>query len=337
MVDVAQHIRIFDQKPADELVPKRTSAIKDLAGKLTGPKDVEGLMKMASSLVAAAKFDKKLPDDFANEVTASIKKHAPAFVREGRDLELSTIAMLSVLAALDGGTKQGQLERLDFIAVAIWLGLSFQKPVKESRAEALRSEVLKAASEYVVTAAKNARERRAPYLGAALKPDNSNLGDVVTGLKNAITRLNQNAVVDREEIDFLWWSVTTWSGALEAPYGDATAYSAAIALGLDGGARLRRMPQDVHKQLVLRRLTAADPVDLAGLMAAVGDDRLRLLTKIPMASAARDNPEIFPLMSSLLSGAVQKNASKEPKSIEEWTVRTLIEAVALGVIYQHEV
>lgn len=336
MVDVAQHIRIFDQRPADELVPKRTAAIKDLAGKLTAPKDVEGLMKMASNLIAAAKFDKKLPEDIANEATASIKKQAPAFVREGRDLELSTIAMLSVLVALDGGAKQGQLERLDFIAVAVWLGLSFQQPVKESRAEALRSEVLKAASDYVVAAAKNARERGRPTFGAALKTDNSNLSDVVVGLKNAITRLNQNAVIDREEIDFLWWSVTTWSSALEAPYSDANAYSSAIAFGLDGGARLRRLPQDVHKQLVLRRLTAADPVDLAGLMSAVGDDRLKLLTKVPMASTARDNPEIFPVMSALLSGSVQKSASKEPKSIEEWTVRALLEAVALGVIYQYE-
>jgi hypothetical protein len=337
MVDVAQHIRIFDQRPADELVPKRTAAIKDLAGKLTAPKDVEGLIKMASSLVAAAKFDKKLPEDIATEATASVKKHAPAFVREGRDLELSTIALLSVLVALDGGTKQGQLERLDFIAVAVWLGLSFQQPVKESRAEALRSEVLNAVSDYVVAGAKNARERGKPTFGAALKPDNTNLSEVINGLKSAITRLNQNAVVDREEIDFLWWSVTLWSSALEAPYSDANPYSSAIAFGLDGGSRLRRMPQDVHKQLVLRRVKAGEPVDLAGLISAVGDDRLRLLLKIPMAHAARDNPEIFPLMSSLLSGSVPKSAPKDTKSIEDWTIRSLLEAAALGVIRQHEV
>ncbi|MET3900702.1 hypothetical protein ABIB57_004668 [Devosia sp. UYZn731] len=337
MVDVAQHIRIFDQKPADELVPKRTAAIKDLASKLTGPKDVDGLMKMASNLVAAAKFDKKLPEELAQEATASIKKQSPAFVREGRDLELSTIALLAMLGAIDGGTKQGIIERLNFLSAGVWLGLSFQQPNKESRIEALRVEVLHAARDYVARGAENARERKAPALGAPLKPENTNLGEVVSNLRASVERLNRNAVVDREEIDFLWWSVTKWSSALDGLYDEASAYSAAIAFGLDGGARLRRMPLDVHKHLVLRRIRAAEPVSLAGLIAAVGDDRLRILTKIPDASTARTNPEIFPVMSSLLSGSAPKSASKDLQSVEAWTVRALLEATALGLINQHEV
>ncbi len=337
MVDIAQHVRIFDQKPADELIPKRKAAIKEIAGKLIAPKTVDALFRMSNDLVIAARFDKKLPEDLAESATTSIKKQSQAFVREGRDIELSTTLLLAALTAIETGGKQGQLDHLDFLATGLWLGLSMQPPSKDARVEALRSELLTAARKYVLAGAENSRERKAPALGAELETGNTNLGLVIGNLRSSIDRLNKNAVVDREEIDFLWWSVSNWSATLDKPYGEAEPYAAAIALGLDGAARLRRLPLEMHKYLVTRRVREAEPLALSALIKAVDADLAALSGSVPAVSVAKDNPEVFPLMSSLITGSPSKAISKDPRSVRDWSKRALMEAASLGIIHQHGV
>lgn len=332
MVDIAQHIRIFDTKPADDLIKKRTAAIKDIAAKLTSPKSVGELFKVANDVVTAARFDKKLPEGLAEEATAAIKKHSLAFVKAGSAIELSTCLLLAAVTALQSGATQGNLNRLDFLAVGIWLGLSMQPACKEGRIEALRSELLQSARGFTLDAARNARKRVAPPTIPVLKAENANLAEVITGLRNAIDRVNVNAVMDREEIDFLWWSVSSWSDALGRQYSEAGPYTAAIAFGIDGAKRLRRMPLELHRELVLRRLPKAEPMTLPDLIKALGVDRSELGNHVPQGSEATSNPDVFPLTSSLLSGSANKAVSKELLSIADWTSRMMLECVALGVI-----
>lgn len=337
MVDIAQHIRIFDTKPADDLIKKRAVAIKDIAAKLTSPKNVGELFKVANDIVMAARFDKKLPEALADEATAAIKKQSPAFVREGSAIELSTCLLLAAITALHDGVTQGNLNRLDFLAVGIWLGLSMQPASKESRVEALRSELLQSARRFTLEAAGNARTRVAPPTIPALKAENANVADVITGLRNAIDRLNINAVMDREEIDFLWWSVSSWSDALGRQYSEAGPYSAAIAFGIDGAKRLRRMPLELHRQLIVRRLPKVEPTTLHDLIKALGVDRSELGKHVPHGSEATSNPDVFPLTSSLLSGSANKAISKDPLPVADWSSRMMLECVALGVLSQNGV
>ncbi|NSZ66781.1 MULTISPECIES: GTPase-associated system all-helical protein GASH [Rhizobium/Agrobacterium group] len=336
MVDVALHVRIFDANPSDDLVKKRQTAIKEIAAKFIKPNTVSRLLEVANGVALGSRDNGKLPASLAAEVGESITKVSPSFVNEGHDLELSTCAILAIMTAIETGSKSGTLTNADYLAVGTWLAMTSQAGSKNEKFERLRRTLLDLSQDHVLKAASHGRSRVQPPKVPDLATDSANLAKVVEGLKSTIATINSNAVIDREEIDLLWWSITGWSNALGVKYDDAKPHAVAIALGLDAAKRLRRMPTDLHKELVLRRLPEGESLTLARILKELGDDRSRLGAIYGSDSDVVANPEVFPLLNALASGAAG-NALKATISMKDLALRALLEGVTFDVISRREV
>ncbi len=334
MVDIALHIRIFEGSPTDDFVKKRQTAIREIAGKFIKPNTTSRLLSVANGVSLAAKDAGALPADLAAEIGESISKVSPSFVLEGHDLELTTCAMLAAISAIETGSKSGTLTAADYIAVGIWLGLSWQSASKNEKFERLRQALLEVAREHVLRAAMASRTRSQPAKPVELAADNSNLAKVIENLRSVSITLNSNAVIDREELDLLWWSIAGWSDVLDNRYADVSPHAAAVALGLDAAKRLRRMPVELHKVLVLRRVPESEGVALGALAEALGDDRVRLGAAYGNNTDVISNPEVFPLLNALASGVAK---SENVLSTSDLALRALLEGVACDVIYRREV
>ena len=336
MVDIALHVRIFEGSPTDELVEKRQTAIREIAGKFVKPNTVARLLSVANGVALASKDNGRLPPELAAEVGDSIAKVSPSFVVEGHDLELSTCAMLAAIMAIETGSKAGTLTATDYLAVGIWSGMSWQSGSKNEKFERLRQLLLGVSRDHVLKAAQAARIRTQPAKAAELAADNTNLGKVVENLRSAVATLAANASVDREEIDLLWWSISGWSDVLGMKYTDAKPHAAAIALGLDAAKRLRRMPLELHKTLVLRRVPEGQSLSLTELVKVLGDDCIRLGAIYGKDAEVTSNAEVFPLLNALASGSF-KGKSKAVLSMSDLALRALLEGVTFDVLSRREV
>lgn len=328
MVEIAPHIRIFNNDPTDEFVTKRQAAIKEIAGKFFKQNFVPNLVSVANGVVCASRDGNELPTALAAEIAASISKVSPSFVAEGHELELSTCAMLAAIVAIETGTKAGTLTAPDYLAAGIWSGLSWQLGTADVRLERLRQLLLETSRSHVLQAAEWARGRSTPAKPVVLSDDNSNLKKVVENLRSAVDTLSSNAAVDREEIDLLWWSIAGWSDILGMRYADAKPHAAALALGLDGAKRLRRMPIELHKALVLRRVPEGDSMSLPQIVEALGADRALLSARFnePLVTS---NPYVFPILNMLVSGSTTETGTL---LISDLAARALLEAVTFDVV-----
>ncbi|MES0056583.1 hypothetical protein NKJ66_23540 [Mesorhizobium sp. M0078] len=335
MLDIAPHVRIFEASPSDDFVKKRQAAIKEIAGKFFKPNYISRLLSVANGVVIASGSG-KLPPDLANDVATSITKVSPAFVAEGHDLELATCAMLAAITAIKTGSKSGSLTAADYIAVGIWSGMSWQPGSNNERFENLRKSLLDLSRDHVLRAAAVGRTRSPPAGAVVLATDNGNLGKVIENLRSVIDTLVTNAAVDREEIDLLWWSISGWSDVLGMKYADAKPTAAAIALGLDAAKRLRRMPVDLHKALVLRRVPDGESISLAQLVKILGDDCASLGASFGSKTLVTENTQVFPLLNVLVSGHA-KGTGKGAFSLPDLASRALLEAVTVDVVERREV
>jgi hypothetical protein len=214
--------------------------------------------------------------------------------------------------------------------------MSWQPGSRNESFEKLRKLLLGMTRDHVLKAAAAARVRSIPAKGIQLTDNNENLGKVVENLRSVIDTLVANAVVDREEIDLLWWSISGWSDVLGMKYVDAKPHAAAIALGLDAAKRLRRMPLDLHKALVLRRVPEGENLTFAKLVKTLGDDRSRLGALFGTQAVVTENTQVFPLINLLASGSAT-GAGKTAFSMLDLASRALLEAVTLDVIERREV
>lgn len=244
--------------------------------------------------------------------------------------------MLAVITAIQTGTKAGTLTNADYLAVGIWSGMSWQPGSRKESFEKLRKLLLDLSRNHVLKAAAVGRIRSQPAKALDLAADNANLGLVVNNLRSVVNTLIANAAVDREEIDLLWWSLSGWSDVLGMKYSDAKPHTAAIALGLDAAKRLRRMPIELHKALVLRRVPQGESVTQTQLVKNLGEDRSILGERFGAETLVTENTQVFPLLNLLASGSA-KGAGKAALSMSDLGSRALLEAVTFDVIGRREV
>ena len=99
------------------------------------------------------------------------------------------------------------VSRRDSIGLALWSALSFQKPLAEQRLEDVRAEMLNSARR---TGVDLARRTRVP----------GGLCWTSIPWTTRIDSLRWNAVLDREEIEVLRWTLADESSLLERPYAE---------------------------------------------------------------------------------------------------------------------
>lgn len=331
MIDTATHVRIFEAEPSDDFVTKRAAATKALAAKFGKEKDINTLVGFANGIAAACIDPSAMPDDLAAVAEKAIKDESTAFVRAGNELQMATIGMIALGQAIEGAKAAATLSIMDVLANATWLALDFQPPSANPKIEALRSEVLHAARKLVLSSASAARVRK-PIPDTKMEgpvEDFSDLTDKVgAAVDTPVGALRENAILDREEIDFLWWALGDYSTTSAKQLSAMPPHAAGLTAALEGAQKLRRLPTEAHKHLILRQVRAAEDLTLSELIAVLGDTRPALSALVSDAYIARF-PKVFALTQALATG--QAPAVTEKRSIGDWSTRAFSEAGFLRV------
>ena len=339
MSDIATYVRIFDSDPDDDLVVKRTAAIKDLASRYgKGGRKVVAILQTADDIATALEAKGKVSESMSKEVEDAVRKGgAEAFVAVGQDLQLKVCAALAALQLLDAAAPvAGDVTTGVVLAVGLWSALSFQAPLSEPKLEALRSNLLNAAHQHVIQSATSSRQRTkvSDINVAAPEPlDPANVAKTINnGLRAAFTALRANAAVDREEIDLLWWILSDWSTLLDRRYSSAVnAVTAALSSGIEAGQILRRLPSDAHRNLVLRNVKQGEAINLADLVKSLGHDRALLAAAFSDHSVIAACPAVFPLLGAVTNGSASHARAKQKRAVAEWAARALLETAAIHV------
>ncbi|MBS0250875.1 MAG: hypothetical protein JSR78_07390 [Proteobacteria bacterium] len=338
MIDLAAHVRIFEKHPDDDFVSKRSAATNEVGTSISKIHHVQSVIGLCQGLAEGTINGGVVTGKLAELTITALKKKSSAFVSDGRQMEINTIALAAIgnrLAAAGGASVP--LPTNDLLAMAVWSALSLQGSHTNDRFESLRLEVLNLARHRVKEVATKARMRKpVPEPKTPQKETDAPLlpTELAPALSATISALRENAVLDREEIDLLWWTLSGWSEILEKPYSDLTPAQAAIAASLEVAHQTRRVPSDAHKHLALRMVKGANKkFRLSELIEALGSDRQKMLACIGYKEQILEAPAVFPLLFALESGTGGQN-DNVILALEDWCARALLEGSILYLANQ---
>lgn len=334
MSDVATFVRIFEASPSDDFVTKRIQAAKDIAARYTSKKGVtiDQLIATADNIAAAVDSVSSLDAPFADEFTEIIAKQSTAFVRDEKPLEFQSMLLIGAHQVFAGQRGQNAvLLSQDVLAAALWSALSYQTPSDKPKFEALRKAVLERARRWALDAAEASRRRvNIPEITFKM-PEAPDFENITTAIKtvtqNATNALRDNAALDREENNMLWWVLGDHSTFLDAPFSKSAEPIGATVAGIELGALLRRPPGDAHRHLVIRHAKTAKRYSVDEILQGLGATREKIATAYSGRAALENAPYVFPLMTAIVDG---ESADEEKLTAADWGARALLEAGLLN-------
>jgi len=333
---MAKYVRIFWPDPKDEDVNRRNAAVATIQARISALDDPWTAIRLASAL-ADGVADGQARDEFALEVEqAIVGAGSAAFVREDRDLEIIVVALASALDLVRREPDDTGWTPVDALAAGLWSALSFQTPIVQEPIELLRQEVLVAARGRTMLIAERSRKRApVPEIGPLALPEAQPMGTRAnTAYRRAteplVKALRENAELDREELEFLWWAIEDWSDALNGRLSDADPLVRAVVAGIDGASKLRRLPASGHRNVVLRGVPGGSRAALTALLASLGDHRSTLAKSIN-ADRVGHSATVFPLLAAIASGDANRAGADIERDAREWGARALLEGGVLQV------
>lgn len=323
MADLAKHMRIYDASPDDDLVSKREAAIKDAIAAFRKTTHANLLVSLAAA-TATSFATGSAPDPLGSTVATAIKNKAPSFVRDERELEVAVVGAISILELLEAADTNNTVTVKDILTATLWSALSFQNPIEDAKHEQLRQELLGVARDRTLRRAEISRKRAVPKeVPEFTEGDASQVAKSLNAAKTAVTVLENNAVLDREEIDILWWATGGRSPLCGMAYDRMTSAARGIVRGIELGILLRRVPSQAMRSLALTGVAESEPMTLAELLDASADVLEPLAKKIPTPSTIEAHQIVFPLLSAILVGSATAGGQK--KTVDEWCSRAILE------------
>jgi hypothetical protein len=339
--NIPMHLRITGLIPSDNDVDSRRLAVADLSETWGKVRDPGSIVSKAAAIAVSLGGDGRPTAELGTEVQGAVQKHASAFLYEDRPLEVGVCAGLAAVAMLapDPGTNGWTIR--DIYSNALWSALAFQPVLEDGKRENLRREVLDRARQRSLDSAERARERDTVPDPVELAVEDGD--EVTTNFKkvalDAIEALRRNSALDREELDFLWWSQLSRSRLLNRPLSALSEAVRLVGAGIEASSHLRRLPADVHRDLVLRTVDADPDFDLPELLAEIGGYRAPLAEGIYVFSNVTAHPTVFPLLNAIVTGNADAVGSGIKRNASTWGARALLESalsrnIATGIIKQ---
>lgn len=243
---------------------------------------------------------------------------------------------MAALSVIEGKPGTGGWTIADIYSNALWLSLAFQPALPEEKREALRREVLERARERSLESANRAREREPVPKVQDIDITADSEGVTTTGFQEIITKvtdpLRRNAALDREELDFLWWAQLGRSRVLGRLLSDIPEATRLVTMGIEGACLLRRLPADVHREIILRTVTADPELDLEELVERISADRATLAALIP--ETVKSASTVYPLLNALLTGAFSGDGRAEKRKASTWGCRALVECTLARLVFE---
>ncbi|GEQ77574.1 hypothetical protein CTTA_4579 [Comamonas testosteroni] len=329
MKSLALHMRISTLNPNDDEVNSRRAAGTALASAWAKSKLASAAIERAQQ-VAEALWSDLPPVNLAAEVETSVQVHSSSFLASDRPLEVGICAAVAVSGMLDSKVNVEGFSATDVFATALWSALSFQPPLQDAKREAMRVEILEGVQARAMAAADLSRARTAVDDFGAFSVVDGDEAKTTTNFKKAtgdtIKALRRNAALDREEIDFLWWTLVARSRVLKKPLQAIDEPVRAVVAGIEAAQYLRRFPCEAHRELVLRSLDTNPFLNLNALIDALGESREKVATAYLDTADTTAQPLVFPLLNTIHTGVVDVEGASIERSSEEWGARALLEA-----------
>lgn len=329
MKSLALHMRISTMSPTDDEVDSRREAGTALASAWSKAKGVAPAIARAQQVAAALWCDFP-PSDLAVEVETAVQVHSSSFLASDRPFEVGICAAVAVSGMLDSKINIEGFSQTDLFATALWSALSFQPPLQDAKREAMRVEVLEGVLARAMKASDLSRTRTMVDDFGAFTVVDGDEARTNTNFKKAtgdtIKALRRNAALDREEIDFLWWTLGARSRVLKKPLQSIDEPVRAVVAGIEAAQYLRRLPCEVHRELVLRSLDVNPSLNLNALIAALGESREKIAAAYSETADATAQPLVFPLLNAIYTGALDADGASIERSSEDWGARALLEA-----------
>jgi hypothetical protein len=338
MIDIAKHIRIFNSSPDDDFVTKRSDAIKDIDVAYKKKKGIDEIMKLSNDLAIGLQNPNDLDSTIADVVEKAIKKQSTSFIAEGEELQILCCAVTAALRYLDGA-KPATSKRLsspDILGISLWSALSFQVEMSEKpKLEALRSELIEVSKKVVEFNSFTSRNRLVvPEWKKLQVPEDGSLAafaaTIDTAIIDTLESAKTNAILDREEIDLLWWTLNDWSEIAEKKLSGLNQVQRAILGGIEISKILMRLPSKAHNLLALRTVdnnisyTGNEIIQELGNLIPLLVEHLKSNTSISTFKA------VFPLCSVIIAGADGMNGYDIKRPLSEWSGRALLEGTMIN-------
>lgn len=327
--NIPVHLRITGLSPTNEDVDSLRLAVADLAKAWGKVKDVSSIVSKAAAIASSLGGDRKPTAEFGTEVQTAVQKHASAFLYEDRPLEVSVCAGMAAVAMLAPDPTTHGWTILDVYSNALWSTLAFQPALEDEKRENLRAEVFTRAQRRSLDSAEKARERDIVADPVDLTVTVGEDSKVTTNFQKAalstIEALRRNAALDREELDFLWWTQLNRSRLLDRPLPQIAEAVRLVGSGIEASNQLRRLPAEVHRDLVLRTVEADPEFDLPELLAEIGADRAALAQGVQASTYVTAHPTVFPLLNAVVTGDASVVGSAIKRRASTWGARALLE------------
>lgn len=337
MDNLPVHMRITSLTPTSQDVDARRAAIRKLSttwGKIT---DAGKILSKAEMIADCLGGDGQPHEELGLEVQEALQKQASAFLYAESPLDVGVCAGMSALSILSVAVGTNGWTISDVYSNALWSALTFQPSLAEIRRENLRRELLETAQKRSQLAADKARERVVvPDMGPLTVTIEGSAEPKTTFIEATgatVDALRRNALLDREELDFLWWVQLNRSRLLKRSLGSIAEPLRLVACGIEAAGHLRRLPANLHYDLVLRTVEDDLEFDLNELIGVIGEDRLVLSAPFTSSYVSK-HPSIFPLLSALATGQAEISGAGEKRSASTWGGRALLEASLLRMCDQ---
>jgi len=335
MDTIPVHMRITGLTPSNEDVNSRRAAVSELSTAWGKIKDANQIVAKAAEIAQSLGGDGTPPTTLGAEVQSAVQNHASAFLYSESPLEVGVCAGMAAVSILKPEPSASGWTIADVYSNALWSALAFQPPLQDGKREALRLEVLDLAQKRSVESANKTRER-VPVpepldLTVTIGEDNK----VTTNFKKSVTgtidALRRNAALDREELDFLWWAQLSRSRLLDRPLAGIAEATRLIASGIEAASHLRRLPAEVHRDLVLRTVDDDSELNLVELLGVIGEDRGNLGCQFSNGPAVAHS-SVFPLLHALAAGTATGAGAFVPRRASTWGGRALLEAALIRMM-----
>lgn len=253
--------RLVKPKPDDESIQKSKLACSDLVRRLLEAKDAELFVACVSG--AANGFESGFCQDSpaVQIVSECISSHHPAFITDLSESALEyraccAIALGEILAGEEVKEKADKGSR-EVIASSLISALGMRSKPKERYLQVMLEELRSIAFEALERAATARRQRKETKLRNLDKLEVA--GDLPAfwqnfwpNLKTCIKSLEQNAAMDREELEVLWWLYNGFSETIERPLIELAPGTAALCCGVEMANRVMAPPLDSVRQMAFQ-------------------------------------------------------------------------------------
>ncbi|WP_125380977.1 GTPase-associated system all-helical protein GASH [Burkholderia cenocepacia] len=330
MLDTAIHVRIFDPNPSDDLVTKREEAISALAETFGAMKNVDQLLDLVDALAAGIQTG-GIAGLLAADIEATVKLSSPAFIHEGNELQTLVCALLAAGKAVKRQPAgENWFTTSSVIAAGLWLALSYAGPDDQPKLDRLCTLAHDLARDHIAAVAESSRQRVKIPVADVVWPDSATKPNVEAaikeGLNDTIDALRKNAVLDREEIDILWWALGDFSSLLNERLSSAPIIPAALAAAIELGRKLRRPPANAHNHLVLRYVRQHAPITLPQLLESIESVRERFAFPASTVARVKRCPHVFPVLSAIAGAPASKYGNGAARPLSAWCTRALAES-----------